>query len=152
MCCFTVNVRDVHGTYIFVAPVSVSRQVVVYFNSVKLEENASSPAPAMILPFPSRGGKVQLLDLSKDESFFHDLSKSFPVYEPGILSSSTSSSSSGYGNYLPVHRVGGYNVSFFSFCVLLVMLYFIRSALLQIWNRSNLLTVVFLLSLCNLLK
>jgi hypothetical protein len=116
MCCFTVSVREVSGTFILVAPVVFNRQLVVYHNHVELAAPAvgNGPRPAMILPFPTRpDGEVRLLDLSQDDSFFHDLSRSFPTFKRGLANSSTSSTSGGgRGRHLAVEQVGGYKVRY----------------------------------------
>ncbi len=116
MCCFTTTVRDVNGTFILVAPVGWSRQLVVYQNQVILPEETTAgpamfPAPAMILPFPvsSKNDSVELLDLSNETELFDRLSDCFPYFEWAAATSSTSSSGSGGG--LAIQVVGSYVVS-----------------------------------------
>ena len=111
MCCFTATVDHVFGTSIFVGPVVGRRQFVVYENRVHVRElfDENGPYAAMILPFPTRGGRVQLLDLSQEpyKSIFFDLRQAFPVHE--IEKSATSSTSS--GGFLSVQTIGGYKMS-----------------------------------------
>ncbi len=118
MCCFTATIEDILGTSIFVGPVVGRRQFVIYHNRVRLHEviDQNGPYAAMILPFPTRGGLVHLLDLSAEphRSIFQDLRCAFPVDEmelSGTSSTSSSSSSSSGSRLLEVTRVGSYMVS-----------------------------------------
>jgi hypothetical protein len=112
MCIFASAVAKVARTRILVAPTRDNRQLTVYENVVTSTPGAATNA--MILPCPSYGGKVELLDLSRDGFTFGRLEACYPTFTPHASRSMAKGLFVGVESNsapLEVHQVGAYKVS-----------------------------------------
>lgn len=106
MCIFTGKIHPiVSNTKIFVTLVGRNKQLTIYQNSIKQIDSSNI---AMILPIPGKG-YIQMMDMSEYPMFFDDLGRDLP-YDPfaGTLSLRRESSKV---EYIPIQRVGAYDVS-----------------------------------------
>jgi hypothetical protein len=121
MCIFNEPVEKVSGTKILVFRTTNGRQITIYENAVtslpNLPGETKSANNAMILPAPFKdtpGNNVEFLDLKTTPTFFEDLNHCFP--EPpmsrGMLNSFDCDDEGDKTNFLQVHAVGAYNMSF----------------------------------------
>ncbi len=108
MCMFSGSVSSVSQTKIFVAPLTVSgKQITVYSKKVTLGAKTDKHV-AMVLPFPTKDGSCQVVDLSKYKTIFSDLDKLFPAPKSFVRSSTDSFGGSRSLPMLAVERSGSY--------------------------------------------
>jgi hypothetical protein len=101
---FASAVFSVGRTRVLVAPTRDGRQLTVYETVVV--PNPVVRSNALILPCLSQGGKVELLDVSKDTFSFDSLAACFPTFTPHA-----SMGIRGASDPLPVRSVEPYSVS-----------------------------------------
>jgi hypothetical protein len=104
-------VKHVSGTNILARYLDHDAQALVYSMNVELDEEA-----AMVLPLPVPPGSaedaVRFVDLSRYETFFHDLRQAFPGDISRATGAALAFAPQPASPRLVVHEVGSFDASF----------------------------------------